>query len=74
MVREGSPIFPDAEATTPIAEITSGGFGPTVGGPVAMAMLPTGYAPGQVVHAEVRGRRIPLTVTDLPFVPHSYKR
>ena len=74
VVREGSPIFPDAEATTPIAEITSGGFGPTVGGPVAMAMLPTGYAPGQVVHAEVRGRRIPLTVTDLPFVPHSYKR
>ncbi|RRD04966.1 glycine cleavage system aminomethyltransferase GcvT [Arachnia propionica] len=74
VVREGTPVFPDTEATTPIAQITSGGFGPSVGGPVAMAMLPTRYAPGQVVHAEVRGRRIPMTVTDLPLIPHSYKR
>ncbi|MDO5067478.1 MAG: glycine cleavage system aminomethyltransferase GcvT [Propionibacteriaceae bacterium] len=74
VLREDTPLFPDAEATEPIARVTSGGFGPTVGGPIAMAMLPAGTLPGQVVHAEVRGRRIPATVTELPFVPHSYKR
>lgn len=37
-----------------------------------MAMLPTGTT--ATVYAEVRGKRLPLTVTDLPFVPHTYKR
>ncbi len=73
-VREGSAVFMDETSTEPIAVVTSGGFAPTVGGPIAMAMLPTGTPPGAVVYAEVRGKRLPLTVTELPFVPHNYKR
>ena len=57
-----------------MAEVTSGGFGATVGGPIAMAMLPAGMPPGSTVHAEVRGKRLPLSVVTLPFVNPSYKR
>lgn len=74
VVREGAPIHLTASDPTPVALVTSGGFGPSVEGPVAMAMLPPTIGPGDVVHADVRGRRIPMTVTELPFVPHSYKR
>ena len=73
-VREGAKLFLSETATEPVAEVTSGGFGPTVGGPIAMAMLPTNIQPGVTVHAEVRGRRLPLTVTALPFITPSYKR
>lgn len=71
-VREGAPLFATEDATEPLAVVTSGGFGPSVGGPIAMAMLPRGTA--GTVYAEVRGRRLPLSVTDLPFIPHQYKR
>ena len=54
--------------------VTSGGFGATVGGPIAMAMLPVGVEPGRTVFAEVRGKRLPLIVTELPYVPHQNKR
>lgn len=73
-VREGSAVFLDEAAAEPVAVITSGGFAPTVGGPIAMAMLPIDTPLGTVVYAEVRGKRLPLTVTELPFVPHNYKR
>lgn len=72
-VRDGASVFLDETGTTAVTTITSGGFAPTVGGPVAMAMLPN-VAAGTVVYAEVRGNRVPLTVTELPFVPTSYKR
>ena len=73
-VREGAKLFLSVEDTEPVAEVTSGGFGATVGGPIAMAMLPTEIHPGTTVHAEVRGKRLPLTVTALPFITPSYKR
>ena len=57
-----------------MAEVTSGGFGATVGGPIAMAMLPAGTPLGSTVYGEVRGKRLPLTVTKLPFITQSYKR
>ena len=64
-----------AEADTPVGQITSGGFGPTVGGPVAMGYLPVALAtPGTTVHGELRGKRLPLTVTALPFTPANFKR
>lgn len=71
-VREGAPLYATADSDEQIATVTSGGFGATIGGPIAMAMLPTGTT--ATVYAEVRGKRLPLTVTDLPFVPHTYKR
>lgn len=73
-VREGVELFAYDTSTDVLAVVTSGGFGPTVGGPIAMAMLPAGTEPGSTVHAELRGKRVPLTVTELPFVNLHYKR
>lgn len=64
----------DASGST-IGEITSGGFGPTVGAPVAMGYIATEHASsGTDVMLSVRGKLHPATVTPLPFVPHNYKR
>ncbi|MEF9601702.1 glycine cleavage system aminomethyltransferase GcvT [Paracoccus sp. PXZ] len=73
-IREGVEIFDAAEGGTAIGTVCSGGFGPSVGGPVAMAILPAGLAPGATLWAELRGKRIPVAVTPLPFHNPSYKR
>ncbi|MBM3950823.1 MAG: glycine cleavage system aminomethyltransferase GcvT [Rhodospirillales bacterium] len=53
--------------------ITSGGFGPTVGGPVAMGYVAADAArPGTGLDAIVRGKPLPARVVSLPFVPHRY--
>jgi aminomethyltransferase len=60
---------------TPIGEVTSGGFGPTVGGPVAMGYVESAFAePGKRVQLIVRERSHPAEIVSLPFVPHRYKR
>jgi aminomethyltransferase len=74
-VREGAPLFADATAAEQIGTVTSGGFGPSLNAPLAMGYLPTAQAAnGGTVFAEVRGQRLPLRVSPMPFVPHSYKR
>jgi aminomethyltransferase len=74
-VRGGTLLFAGASAADPVGEVTSGGFGPSVGGPVAMGYLPRALsASGTRVFAEVRGSRVPVEVTDLPFIPHRYRR
>ena len=74
-VRGGALLFAGHSATDPVGKVTSGGFGPSVGGPVAMGYLPRALsAPGTRVFAEVRGSRVPVEVADLPFVSHRYKR
>lgn len=74
-MREGVEIFAGTEGGAPIGRITSGGFGPTVGGPVAMGYVPDDLtASGTVVYGELRGKRRPLTVTKLPFVAAGFKR
>ncbi len=74
-MREGVAIFADAESDVQIGNITSGGFGPTVGGPVAMGYLATAHAsPGTTVYGELRGKRLPLTVTKMPFTLANFKR
>ena len=53
--------------------ITSGGFGPTVGGPVAMGYVVRDAArPGTQLNAIVRDKPLPASVVPLPFVPHRY--
>ena len=71
-VREGAPIFAgDAQ----VGVMTSGGFGPTVNAPIAMGYVATEYAPpGTKLAAEVRGKRISVTTSPMPFVPHHYHR
>lgn len=56
-----------------IGEVTSGGFGPTVGGPIAMGYVKAEFAaPGTVVNLMVRGTARPAQVTPLPFLPTRY--
>ena len=61
--------------TAKIGEITSGGFGPSQGGPVAMGYVDAKYAAiGTAVTLVVRGVARPAQVVALPFVPHRYFR
>ena len=74
-VRAHAQLFADAEGQRLIGEVTSGGFGPSVEGPVAMGYLPVEHAaPGTQVFAEVRGKYLPITVASLPFITPTYKR
>ena len=58
-----------------IGAITSGGFGPTANGPVAMGYVETAFAkPGTAIQLIVRDRPMPAQIANLPFVPHNYKR
>jgi aminomethyltransferase len=57
----------------PIGEVTSGGFGPSVNGPIAMGYVKAAYAtPGTKVQLVVRGQSLPAQVVAMPFAPHRY--
>ncbi|KXF82965.1 glycine cleavage system aminomethyltransferase GcvT [Enterovibrio coralii] len=72
-VREGAKLF-DADDNE-IGIVTSGTFGPTKGQPVAMGYVKTELAAmGTEVFAEVRGKKLPMTVEKMPFVPQRYYR
>lgn len=73
-MREGTVVYADAFGGEPIGTITSGGFGPSIEAPMAMAYLPAGLTEGTVVYGEVRGKRMPATVAPMPFHPTNYKR
>ena len=74
-VREGAQLFADASSTESIGNVTSGGFGPSLNAPVAMGYLPISQTTtGAMVFAEVRGQRLPVCVSQMPFVPNAYKR
>jgi len=71
--REGTEIQ-SAEGQS-IGKVTSGGFGPSVNGPVAMGYVDTKHAaPGTALNLIVRGKPLPAQVVALPFVPHRYVR
>lgn len=71
-VREGALLFAETDV---VGEVTSGGFAPTVNAPIAMGFVAAAHsAPGTNLEAEVRGKRVSVTVTTLPFVPHHYHR
>lgn len=74
-MREGVQLFASEDATDAIGTVTSGGFGPTVGAPVAMGYVPTDLSSsGTRLFGEVRGKRLPVVVADLPFRPSTYKK
>jgi aminomethyltransferase len=71
--REGTEI--QDEGGRPLGTVTSGGFGPSAGGPVALGYVAAEHAaPGTVVQLMIRGRPHPGRIVDLPFVPHRYRR
>ncbi len=72
-VREGAELVDDANQ--PVGRVTSGGFGPSVDGPVAMGYVAIESAvAGTPLQAIVRGKPHPVSVVGLPFVEHRYYR
>jgi aminomethyltransferase len=70
--REGAEVFADDER---VGAVTSGGFAPTLGHPIAMAYVDAAHASdGAELEIEVRGKRLPARVVPMPFVPHRYHR
>jgi len=72
-VREGAELV-NCEGQ-PVGSVTSGGFAPSLNGPVAMGYVDSPLAePGTSLRAMVRGKPLPVTVTPLPFIQTGYKR
>lgn len=72
-VRQGSVIYNSEDVA--VGYVTSGSFSPSLGQPIAMALLDRNFANvGNTLYAKVRDHHIPVTVTPLPFVPHRYHR
>ena len=72
-VREGAAVL-DAEGSE-VGRVTSGGFAPSIGAPIAMAYVPLAMAePGTAVTLSQRGKVHSATVAVMPFVPHRYVR
>ena len=72
-VRDGAELV-DANGAK-IGIVTSGGFGPTLNGPLAMGYVQTAFAaPGTRVTAMVRGKPVAMEVVRTPFVPQRYYR
>jgi aminomethyltransferase len=74
-VRGGAPLFATEDAATPVGAVTSGGFGVSLDAPVAMGYVPIDHAnAGSVLFAEQRGKRLPVEVCKMPFVPPHHAR
>jgi aminomethyltransferase len=70
--REGAEILVEGTA---IGKVTSGGFGPSLGRPIAMGYVDARFAtPGTAVVVPVRGKELPARIVPMPFVPHRYYR
>ena len=71
--REGTEI--QSATGAPLGTVTSGGFGPTLGGPLAMGYVPPAYAAaGTEIQLIVRGKAMPARIAAIPFVPQNYKK
>ncbi len=74
-MREGTQLFASESDDTPIGIVTSGLFGPSLQAPVSLGYLARSAAAiGTRVFGAIRNKRVPATVTKLPFVPHHYVR
>lgn len=70
--REGAEVFVGNDQ---VGTVTSGGFSPTLGQPIAMAYVAAAHAAtGTALEISVRGKRLAATVSPTPFVPHRYYR
>ena len=73
IAREGVKIF--SKDNKEIGSITSGTFGPSVKGPIAMGYVKLNFSkPGTKVLLEVRGKKYDATISELPFYKKSYAR
>lgn len=70
--REGAEVY---AGETKVGTVTSGGFSPTLGQPIAMAYVDTAHAnDGTELTCKVRNKSLPATVSPMPFVAHKYFR
>ena len=70
--REGAEVYSGDQK---VGVLTSGGFSPTLGHPIAMAYVDMAHAaPGTALEIDVRGKRLAARVVPMPFVPHRYYR
>lgn len=70
--REGADVF---AGDVKVGIVTSGGFSPTLGTPIAMAFVDAAHAEtGTQLTCQVRTKRLPATISPMPFVPHRYFR
>jgi aminomethyltransferase len=70
--REGAVIY---SGETPVGTVTSGGFAPSLGAPIAMGWVDAALAtPGTPLTIDVRGKHLTATVAAMPFIPHRYVR
>jgi len=73
IAREGVKIF--SEDNKQIGSITSGTFGPSVNGPIAMGYVKLNFSKlGTKVLLEVRGKKYNATISELPFYKKNYVR
>jgi aminomethyltransferase len=74
-IRHGAQLFANQGAADAIGVVTSGGFGPSVNAPIAMGYVtPAGAPAGGMIYADLRGTRVPLRLSELPFISTTYKR
>lgn len=73
MARQGTEIL--NQQGDVIGQVTSGTFGATIGGPIAMGYVAVDYADlDKPIELRVRGKHHPARIVSLPFVPHKYYR
>ncbi len=74
-MRAGTELFDAAEGGVAIGQVTSGAFGPSIGGPMSMGYVAIEHADlGTQVYGEVRGKRLAASVAAMPFTPANFKR
>lgn len=69
--REGAEVY---AGDTKVGAVTSGGFSPSLQHPIAMATVNSKYAFSDNLEIEMRGKRLPAKITEMPFVPTRYFR
>jgi len=73
IAREGAEIVDSAGAI--VGRVTSGGFGPSIGAPIAMGYVAAAHARvGEPIGVIVRGKPLAANISTLPFHPHAYHR
>jgi aminomethyltransferase len=74
-MRAGVELFDAESGGAMVGTVTSGAFGPSIECPMAMGYVATAKsATGTRLWGEVRGKRLPVNVADMPFRPATYKR
>ena len=73
-VRHGATLYRAEHDAAPVGVVTSGGFSPSLNAPISMGYVPCDLAKLDTrLFADVRGKRLPVMVSELPFVPTRYK-